>query len=79
MSEKPKDDGGRAFPNDGAWANNNPEGGMSLRDWFAAAALPQLILTAGNTKESMWPVTVPEVAQKAYQFADAMLIERAKP
>lgn len=28
-------DGGSAFPNMGKHANNNPEGGLSVRDYFA--------------------------------------------
>jgi hypothetical protein len=69
--------GGPAFPV--AWPDPNPpERGMTLRDWFAGQALPSLIASAMNTKDSAWPVTVTEIAEKSYQFADAMLAERAK-
>jgi len=43
---------------------------MSLRDYFAAQAL---VVT------STWTRTDPEyIAKRAYEFADAMLAERAK-
>ncbi len=57
--------------------------GMSLRDYFAAAALPALITTAyqhnSNTDlggSGYWPVTVDEIAEKAYRYADWMLKAR---
>lgn len=50
--------------------------GMSLRDYFAAAALPAMIATVTG----MMPEDRPEliVAVATYQMADAMLAERGK-
>lgn len=73
-----QNDGGPAFP-------NKKEGergyGMSLRDYFAAEALPAVY--AETCRESVisgwaenWKVGV---ALEAYQMADAMLAARAKP
>lgn len=69
-------DGGPAFP---VTRLDIPEmEGMSLRDWFAGMALQGMI--TNNTE-------VPELARKApeqaaaivaYNFADAMLRERAR-
>lgn len=46
---------------------------VSLKDYFAAAALTGLL--AGNHPESPWPQAV-DVASLAYSYADAMLNER---
>lgn len=70
MSEKQKD-GGSAFPvkrpfDDGGW-----ETGMTLRDYFAACALPAIIALnsdAGINGE----------CADAYQYADRMLAERER-
>jgi hypothetical protein len=48
------------------------EGGMSLRDYFAGQAL---IRTLGHIEAWQSPS---KAAEWAYQFADAMLVERAK-
>ena len=46
---------------------NWTDGGMDLRDYFAAKAM-QAILTG-----SSWSITNPDlVAKKAYEYADAM-------
>lgn len=83
-------DGGPAFPytwvNDGDILNSSPRGavvppggsdnlpGMSLRDYFAAAALPGLMApTFSYTLEVR-----KHTARQAYEIADAMLAERAK-
>lgn len=63
-------DGGRAFP-DGStneWGNAN-NGGMTLRDYFAAAAIPEVI----RLYESK---TWDETAELVYKMADAMLRTR---
>jgi hypothetical protein len=96
---KPIDDGGPAFPvpqdqpmpghSDGGWASNfvgHPGQGMTLRDYFAAKALPAIIAdcTAGDgfsTTEEFGTDHGPEnqyqtVAQDAYAIADAMLAAR---
>mgnify|MGYP003394702315 FL=1 len=73
-----KNDGGPAFPTD---TEHQPQGhvmhltGMSLRDYFAAAALvhPSVVDRVNPTH------TMPAaVAAWAYEIADAMLAERDK-
>lgn len=53
--------------------------GMSLRDYFAARAMPQVMAA---TFDRMGKLTAEEaafvVANAAYQVADAMLAERLK-
>lgn len=77
MSEK---DGGPAFPGivvrrdqQGGIGNVYNEGGMSLRDYFAAAALQGMsvywIEKGGE---------VQDFADSAYQMADAMLAARSE-
>lgn len=58
-----------AFPT-GVKASDGPFGGMTLRDYFAAAALTGML-----AQEYGRPA---DVAVCAYAFARAMLIERAK-
>lgn len=69
-------DGGPAFPVhtiDGALA-----WGMSLRDYFAAAALQGLLATPAPVKENGKPIEGPNgYAVGAYRFADAMLRARS--
>ncbi len=73
-----KDDGGYAFPKPGVQGirsyedNESPEYGMSLRDYFAAAAL------TGMYSDGCPADTVNAVASDAYRMADAMLAERNK-
>lgn len=74
------DDGGPAFPckvdvqfksdidGEKYWTKRD-FGGMTLRDYFAAQAL------AGPVSEHGIPE---EAAMRAYEYADAMLAERAK-
>lgn len=66
---------GPAFPSeqghipDGTW-NQTYEPGLSLRDYFAARAMAELIglcFSAGNCQD---------VAEKAYAYAEAMLDAR---
>lgn len=55
--------------------------GLSIRDYFAAKALPaliQLFTTGDLTAKDGRPVTEEHIAEQAYCFADAMLAERAK-
>ena len=71
--------GGPAFPSSStSMPNTHPsfrtkitDGGMTLRDYFAAKALQALI--AGPIEYSD-----PELAEGAYQIADAMIEERSK-
>ncbi len=76
-----RDDGGPAFPlglinlgGDGSLALKE---GMSLRDWFAGQALIG-IMGLGVIADD-WEKLITGHAANAYQIADAMLAERAKP
>jgi hypothetical protein len=62
--------GGPAFPT--ATLAQKTEGGMTLRDYFAAKAL-QGMFASGNLPKS---VQDDELASVAYQVADAMLKAR---
>ncbi len=48
--------------------------GMTLRDYFAAKALPALV----TIEEYVTTNDLPRIANVAYLLADAMLAERAK-
>jgi hypothetical protein len=66
------DDGGPAFPltvPDFRDYENQPQPGMSLRDWFAGMALSGLLAS------DEWV----EVEDGAYKIADKMLAERQHP
>lgn len=71
-------DGGSAFPIDRpVYARH----GMSLRDYFAAKAMPMAIQHLLATRESQinpGPFLYESVAAEAYRVADAMLAEREK-
>ena len=66
-------DGGPAFPAVVPGFDNEPVGvrGMSLRDYFAAAAMQGTGLGATGMDQST-------IAELCYELADAMLHERAK-
>jgi len=64
-----KDDGGAAFPRQSGTIEMGGATGMSLRDWFAG----QYIAGRRYPIEDWY-----EEARAAYEFADAMLKERAK-
>jgi|DEB3_MinimDraft_2_1074329.scaffolds.fasta_scaffold00813_13 hypothetical protein len=68
MSEQPINDGGPAFP------LNDPlkSTGMTLRDYFAAAALQGMLANSKNYD------SFDGYSDAAYEYADAML-ERRKP
>lgn len=51
---------------------DKPDGGMSLRDYFAAKAMQ------GMLSEPSLRATPEEFASKSYELADAMLIQRNK-
>jgi hypothetical protein len=89
MSEQ-IDDGGPAFPNTGEIFIDGPQGrhpqsawgmdgdkGMTLRDYFAAAALRAIV---AKTPYRTGPVTADHherpIARGAYAYADAMLAAR---
>ena len=61
----------RAFPRPGTG-----DGGMTLRDYFAAKAMQSNIVILED-----WPggERAADVAKYAYAMADAMLAEREKP
>lgn len=77
-----KDNSGPAFPVTGRWtdAESRSQPGMSLRDYFAAAALPAIVTAYVEANGRC--IGTDHVRQNcpviAYQFADAMLKERAK-
>ena len=67
-----KEDGGPAYPYH--WPElEQAYTGMTLRDWFAGQALSVFPHPPMNEAESQFMAAV------AYQLADAMLAERAKP
>jgi hypothetical protein len=86
-----KDTGGCAFPNDGSWANGYPEGGMTIRDYFAGKILTGLIANATyggevqrvlDQNKEVWNAGKDGddpreyIADLAYAFADAMIAAR---
>jgi hypothetical protein len=75
-----KDDGGPAFPlTADAIASENRDfhmQGMTLRDYFAAKALP--IWVQAHIEQSIDDLSKPEIARECYSYADAMLEERKK-
>jgi hypothetical protein len=87
-----QDDGGYAFPHmakfiekrgDAIVASDITQGGMSLRDYFAAAALQGMLanhkwLEFLKTQEGGNDASGSAGAYIAYVHADAMLKERAK-
>ena len=82
-----KNDGGPAFPVSHEWQDEKyavrfPSGGMTLRDYFAAAALPgvqSLVMGAMRNPKASDEILEPQLhARLAYEMADAMLAERDK-
>lgn len=70
-------DGGPAFPTESEGQTGNSTWrfeGMTLRDYFAAAALQGLIATIPGPGCAEWTY----YSEAAYKIADAMLAERAK-
>lgn len=68
-----KDNGGPAFPEN--W-NGQQVSGMSLRDYFAAKAMPSLFTERGIKEISVNGAE--GFANACYLIADAMLAERAQ-
>jgi hypothetical protein len=73
-----------AFPHlnpnyDGNWNKKPQHGGMTLRDYFAAAALPSVMVLCA--RDTMIPgETIEEAfARKSLAIADAMLAARQEP
>ena len=52
--------------------------GMSLRDYFAAQALPSLLIACVDDSRETNDSYLSYVARKSYEMADNMLAERAK-
>lgn len=76
----PREDGGPAFPEAGLAGLPNeefidPRPGMTLRDYFAAAALQGAIAATANAASDPAPE---RAANYAFRVADAMLAERAR-
>lgn len=71
-----KDNGGPAFP---VTVNGQETYGMTMRDYFAAKALPGFLSTCerepGGAVSSL---SAGDLARASYEMADAMLAERAK-
>lgn len=69
-----RDSGGPAFPHRliGDKGHEWPQAGMSLRDYFAGQALTAMCGGDGWPQENDGP----EMARRAYIFADAMLAAR---
>jgi hypothetical protein len=82
MSDQPT--GGPAFPEfTGMHPDREGPGylaectsGMTLRDYFAAKAM-QAMLTNGWQPGSNHDSTLPGIAHKAYEMADALLVKRS--
>ena len=71
------DDGGQAFPVQNGYEASTVQG-MSLRDFFAAKAMPvhmHALSNADTGGEANWHALI---ARLAYETADAMLKERSK-
>jgi hypothetical protein len=66
-----KPDGGPAFPGPVLGSGS----GLTLRDYFAAAALPSVIRNLARTRDK-WNAL--EAAAISYEVADAMLAERER-
>ena len=71
-----KNDGGSAFP----IGDMHGEGGMSLRDYFAAAALQGCCANSFNDgiSQPLSKANAGELANMAYSCADAMIAARDK-
>lgn len=72
------DTGGPAFPVTEQNGVNYGDCGMYLRDYFAAKAMQAMITKSSGQDATGGKAGVPLIAQYAYEFADAMLAERAK-
>ena len=72
-------DGGPAFPTPEVWSQElkrvERQDGMSLRDYFAAAAVQGLLASPGQVGEDV-RANVSKASAWAYVYANAMLIER---
>ena len=71
-----KKNGGPAFPNESDFGVSDKSCGMSLRDYFAAAAIPECFSLVRDNERT--DGAAERIARMAYELADAMLAERAK-
>lgn len=71
-----KEDGGLAFPGKNRYGDN--EEGMSLRDWFAGIAIPEMIQVERQASGDEGEYKPSRIANWAYEVADAMLEARKK-
>ncbi len=74
---KTPQDGGPAFPlPDFEWAEHKKHNnGMTLRDYFAAAAM-QGFMSSTDPKDTA-KLHIPSLAFNAYAIADGMLVQRS--
>lgn len=74
-----KEDGGPAFPTEGAnYEYPYCTSGMTLRDYFAAKVLPVIVdnLPSGTSIGTSYPLANLGAARVAYAMADAMIKAR---
>lgn len=76
MSKSWEEKGGAAFPVVETRGEFDAEAGMTLRDWFAGQALAAIATTEWHGYSIH--ITPNTIAKAAYDYADAMLKERAK-
>ncbi len=75
-----QENGGPAFPSEvNAHGSSYHDEGMTLRDFFAAKALAGMLALPEKSHGNRGSAGVPILAAFAYEYADAMLAERAKP
>jgi hypothetical protein len=78
-----QNDGGQAFPipagdYNGTKCGNKAYSGMTLRDYFASKALEGMLAHPGDESRGSYHnnSTPEEAAQRAYEYADAMIRAR---
>jgi hypothetical protein len=74
-----KETGGYAFPFFNKWGEiMEANDGMTMRDYFAAKATQSVIAKYSSDAHEYGDEFPRRAAQASYQYADAMLKERAK-
>lgn len=72
-------DGGPAFPAEGGINSGlHSHYGMTLRDYFAAKALPALVMACGGDTRESGQSLEQHVSKLAFDLADAMLKVRGE-
>lgn len=80
-----RDTGGHAFPSfvpEGHYNGSVDEAGITVRDYFASAAMARMMTTYRPTNITMGENVINGLridAALAYAAADAMIAERSKP